>query len=347
MKLKTYLNGQWVEVGNSGGTAAENLSSTDLREVSIVGNGVIEIDTSIEYNEAMKVVMLSHTAPLDANLHLVGFSEIEGGTRLTFETATAVEATALAMAVTSAPSSISEAIAASREAVAAAQTLKKYSLDAACYSVSSNLLDADAIALVCRHIEYAAALGSPFVHHTLIPWLVLPDSAPSFEDALTPVIDAAEKIADFARPLGVTVIYEDQGLYANGVRGFGTFYHEIHRRCPNTGVCGDMGNSLFVDEGAEHFFDAYRDHILHVHVKDYRRITCSTSPGDGWKRTRGGSWLYEVPVGQGIVNVGACMKVLSEIGYRGSVGLELGHDAPYEDGVRAAMALCQTYMEGS
>ena len=233
------------------------------------------------------------------------------------------------------------------DARAAAQILKKYSLDAACYSVSSNLLDADAIALVCRHIEYAAALGSPFVHHTLIPWLVLPDSAPSLEDALTPVIDAAEKIADFARPLGVTVIYEDQGLYANGVRGFGAFYHEIHRRCPNTGVCGDMGNSLFVDEGAERFFDAYRDHILHVHVKDYRRITCSTSPGDGWKRTRGGNWLYEVPVGQGIVNVGDCMKVLSEIGYRGTVGLELGHDAPYEDGVRTAMALCQTYMEGS
>jgi len=227
------------------------------------------------------------------------------------------------------------------DARAASKLLLQYGLDASCYSVSSCLLDGEeAISLVCRHIEYAAALGSPYVHHTLIPWLVLPHDAPSFADAVSIVTDAAEIIANFARPLGITVLYEDQGLYANGVAGFGAFYHEIHRRCPNTGVCGDMGNSLFVDESAAHFFDVYRDHLRHVHVKDYRRLPGMPTPSDGWKMTRGGNALRETVVGQGVVDIAACMNVLRDIGYSGSIGLELGHPEPYEDGVRAAMTLC-------
>ncbi len=232
------------------------------------------------------------------------------------------------------------------DAKAAASLLRRYALDASCYSVSACLYrDPDAETLVCRHIEYAAALGAPYVHHTLIPWLILPENAPSFADAISVITDAAERIANFARPLGITVIYEDQGLYVNGVQGFGAFYREIHRRCPNTGVCGDMGNSLFVDEGAEHFFHAYRDHLRHVHVKDYRRLSVCPERSDGWRITRGGNYLYETVVGQGVVHVDACMQVLRQIGYTGSVGLELGHPGSYEEGVHAAMTLCDRLWE--
>lgn len=232
------------------------------------------------------------------------------------------------------------------DAKTACTHLRRYRLDASCYSVSSCLYrDADAEALVCRHIEYAAALGAPYVHHTLIPWLVLPPDAPSFEDTLSVVTDAAERIANFARPLGITVIYENQGLYFNGVRGFDAFFREVHRRCPNTGVCGDMGNSLFVDEGAEHFFDAFRDHLRHVHVKDYLRTSAKPENADGWRITRGGNYLYETVVGEGAVNVRDCMRILRQIDYSGSVGLEIAHPAPYEYGVRTAMTLCDRLWE--
>ena len=231
------------------------------------------------------------------------------------------------------------------DAKAAAVILREAGLDAACYSVSSCLYrDAASEETLRCHIEYAAALGSPYVHHTLIPWLILPPDAPSFDEAREAVIAAAVRIADFARPLGITVLYEDQGMYANGAAGFGAFYHEIHRCCPNTGVCGDMGNSLFVDEGAAHFFDVYRDHLRHVHVKDYRRSAVLPQPSDGWKQTRGGSYLCECLPGEGVADLPACLAVLKEIGYSGSIGLELGHSEPYECGVRAAMALCRQYL---
>ena len=40
-------------------------------------------------------------------------------------------------------------------------------------------------------------------------------------------MEAAAEVADYAKPLGVKCIYEDQGLFANGVDGFGAFYRQM------------------------------------------------------------------------------------------------------------------------
>ncbi|MBQ8578665.1 MAG: sugar phosphate isomerase/epimerase [Clostridia bacterium] len=232
-----------------------------------------------------------------------------------------------------------------KEAAAARRVLAEHNLSSACYSVSSNLYeDPDAaVRLVCHHLDLAAALGSPYLHHTLLPWLVLPDNAPTYDAALETVLPAAERIARYAGRLGITVLYEDQGLYFNGVDGFAPFWREIHRICENTGVCGDMGNSLFVDEGAEHFFDAFRNDIRHVHVKDYLKKSAPVSPGLFWRRTKGGAWLRDTMAGSGVVDFAACGKILSDIDYRGAVSLELFHPEPYADGVKQAMQYFERY----
>ena len=123
-------------------------------------------------------------------------------------------------------------------------------------------------------------------------------------------MEAAAEVADYAKPLGVKCIYEDQGLFANGVDGFGAFYKQMKQRCSNVGVCGDMGNSLFVDEGAERFFAAYAEDICHVHVKDYMIRTFAEAPSRNWYPTKGGRWLRETMVGDGNVDVASCMDIL-------------------------------------
>ena len=218
-------------------------------------------------------------------------------------------------------------------AVQAKHILAERGLSVACYSVGTSVYrNPEAVAS-----EIAAALDCPFLHHTLLLWLAPFEGMPSFEEGIACAVEAAAEVADYAKPLGVRCIYEDQGLFANGVEGFGAFYRQIKQRCDNVGVCGDMGNSLFVDEGAERFFAAYAEDICHVHVKDYLIRTFEKAPSRNWYPTKGGRWLRETMLGDGNVDVEACMAILQKAGYDGMYALELCHPEPFEAGVKQAM----------
>lgn len=215
----------------------------------------------------------------------------------------------------------------------------EYDLTFACYSVGCDVYGnpASEDALV-RHAELAAALGCPYLHHTLKTGLKMTADSPETDAVLEEVTAAAIRIANRAKPLGVTCIYEDQGMYANGIENFGRFYREVHRVCDNTGVCGDFGNILFVDEDPAAFLSAFASDILHVHVKDYLRKNFSdVIPTGGWYPTKHGQYLRDTTVGAGIIDIPACMKVLHDAGYNGAYALELCHPEPFEDGVRIAM----------
>ena len=216
--------------------------------------------------------------------------------------------------------------------------LAAHGLDVACWSVGATVYRSpETVTFLKQQVEMAAALDCPYLHHTLLPWLVHFDGIPSFEEAIEGAVIAASEVAEYAKRLGVTCIYEDQGLYANGVEGFGTFYRQIKQCSSNVGVCGDMGNSLFVDEGAERFFAEYAEDICHVHVKDYLIRTFKKAPSPKWYPTKAGKWLRETMVGDGNANVAACMDILKQVGYSGTYALELGHPEPFEDGIVQAM----------
>lgn len=224
-----------------------------------------------------------------------------------------------------------------------AETIRRvfaeYGLTFACYSVGCDVYGNPAAedALV-RHAELAAALGCPYLHHTLKTGLRMDAESPAADVVLDEVTATAIRIANRAKPLGVTCIYEDQGMYANGIANFGRFYREVHRVCDNTGVCGDFGNILFVDEDPAAFLAAYAKDILHVHVKDYlRKSFVGAVPTGGWYPTLHGQYLRDTTVGAGVIDIPACMKVLHDAGYRGAYALELCHPEPFDDGVRIAM----------
>lgn len=224
------------------------------------------------------------------------------------------------------------------EARAARKVLERHGLTMACYSVGVTLYESPEMeAALKKHAEFAAALGSPFLHHTLILAFAMAPGMPSFEDGIAYVTDAAERVANYAKTLGIRCIYEDQGMYANGIEGFGAFYNELKRRCDNVGVCGDVGNSYFVDVESDAFFEAFADDIVHVHIKDYIRKTGGTAPGKDWYPTRGGNWLRDTTVGSGCVNFPAIMATLKRVGYSGPFALELCHPEPFDYGVKQAM----------
>lgn len=219
------------------------------------------------------------------------------------------------------------------------QVLESRGLRVACYSVGTTVYqNEEAVLSLMRHAEIAAALGSPYLHHTLLLWLTMPENGPATtEEGLRIAVDAAVRVAKHAEKFGVTCIYEDQGMYINGVENFGRFYHAVKAQCKNVGVCGDVGNILFVDEHPEAFIKAYASEVVHVHIKDYILKSGECSPGMYWMPTRGGNWLRDTMIGSGCIDFKACVDALKEAGYRGAYALELCHPEPFDEGVKQAM----------
>lgn len=210
-------------------------------------------------------------------------------------------------------------------ALLARSILNKHALSVSCYSVGINLVNIEsgvqknpaAIEELKKISDIAASLESPFLHHTLFVNLTLPHNAPSFDEILYPVVDAAGEVADYCKNLGISCIYENQGMYFNGVDNFGKFFNLMKSHCDNVGVCGDVGNSLFVDEDPLPFFEAFIDHIKHVHLKDYIKIENVSE-----LKSRGGTYLESVPVGTGNVDIASCLKALKKHGYCGALSIE-------------------------
>ena len=242
------------------------------------------------------------------------------------------------LAVTGSP--LPEIINDTKKAEAVRKVFASRGLSFACYSVGTCLWqNPDAERELLYHAEIAAALGSPYLHHTLLSWFRLPECPPDPDDAIAFASEAAVRVAKAAAPLGISCIYEDQGLYCNGVEGFGKFYSEVKRVCPSVGVCGDMGNSLFVGTEPEVFFRAFAKEIRHVHVKDYLRKTSDEMPGKYWLPIENGKnhvWVRDTIVGDGTINFAACMEVLHSVGYDGVFALELEHPEPFEEGILQA-----------
>ncbi|MBQ4641170.1 MAG: sugar phosphate isomerase/epimerase [Oscillospiraceae bacterium] len=228
------------------------------------------------------------------------------------------------------------------EAAQCKKVLEDYGLFTACHSVLANVRRCpDSKENLIKQVEIAAELGSPLFHHTLIPEYNVDISG--YNEEIARAVEVAVAVANRAAELGITCIYEEQGAFVNGVEGFDGFYKLMKSACKNVGVCGDFGNILFVNEKPEDFLRAYGSQIRHIHVKDYLLKKAPAAPGMYWAPALDNHWLRDTIIGDGIVNLDACMQILREVGYQGAFALENGHPEPFESGVKQAMNLLRQY----
>ena len=210
------------------------------------------------------------------------------------------------------------------------EILNKYHLTVACYSVALQLLtdhQADIEQQMKNQIDFAVAIGAPMIHHTLVPNLSLEKSALSYDEVLSKTFDSAERIAAYCNKRGMTCIYEPQGMYFNGVEGLKCFYDKMKSLGYDVGICGDFGNSVFVDVAPELVFETFSEHIKHVHIKDYRIAdTPDKACENAAFRSQGGKWIYDADFGCGSINIGKCFDILKQIKYDGQISFEFMAD---------------------
>ena len=202
-----------------------------------------------------------------------------------------------------------------------------------CVSVGISLVDEDrkaAIETLKGYARMAKLLGSPYLHHTIALNFSDPQYiAENFETFYQRGLEAVREVYDYAAGLGIRTIYEDQGFLFNGRETFTRFLKEVDR---NVGVVADFGNIQFVDENVEDFIPAFRDRIVHVHVKDYGVTPgASRSKEEGEYTSRGGNYLRGCRIGEGSVRTEAAFRALQAMGYTGFVALEGDPIGPDEE----------------
>lgn len=219
------------------------------------------------------------------------------------------------------------------------EVLASRGISVACYSVAVDLIKPDdteydseaALEYVFHAARMAEALGSPFLHHTLIRNFRYDEATydKDFGAVLERTLPYAIRVADYCERHGLTTLYEPQGLYFNGKERFCEFYHRMKKLGKKVGVCGDMGNSLFCDWRPENFYATMIDEIKHVHVKDYQ-LPNSAPEGKRVYSSMGGQRITACPFGEGDIDFGICFDLLREIGYDGALSLEGEYSDPME-----------------
>lgn len=170
-------------------------------------------------------------------------------------------------------------------------------------------------AVICEILE------SPYLHHTLYPVKAYTAQMEIItNEKFNEAVSGAQIVSDFAADHGVMTVYEDQGIWLNGVEHFERFLNAMNR---DIGVVADLGNIYFVDEEPESFVGRFMPYIKHVHLKDYlKKPGNGQNPGPGWHVTRDGNYLRDVMIGHGVVEFQKIFTMLLRANYDGAFSFE-------------------------
>ena len=207
-----------------------------------------------------------------------------------------------------------------------------------CFSAGVNLVGEDSrknIQKLKDYADIAAILGSPYLHHTIALALSGYEKLRPQRDTLfARGIEATREVYDYARTLGVRTVVEDQGYIFNGIESFRQFVDTVDR---DIGLLADVGNIYQCGDAAPDFIRTFAGRFVHAHIKDVT-VTDTNITGHGIPTTTG-KFMNLVPVGQGTVPLGECLKLLKDSGFDGWYSIEHAADRDDSDEIDVALKL--------
>ena len=192
------------------------------------------------------------------------------------------------------------------------------------YTIGANLYHECAedsereVARLCGQLEVAKLLGASVLRHDVCYKLGKSGNARSFELMLPTIAENARRVTEYAETLGIRTCTENHGFIAQDSdrveRLFNTVAHD------NYGLLVDMGNFLCVDEDPVRAVSRVAPYAVHVHAKDFIRFDEAVEGRT--IMTRGANYIAGTVIGEGVVPVRQCLKILKRAGYDGYVSIE-------------------------
>ena len=193
-------------------------------------------------------------------------------------------------------------------------------LEIAAYTVGADFLNRGPgeIDRVKSQADIAALLGTKVMRHDAA-WS-LPEGM-NWREAIDLIKEPIREVASYAQKKGIKTCTENHGYVLQDSHRVEDLILAVNHS--NYGWLIDMGNFLCADEPALHALPIAAPYAAHVHAKDFLyRPVWMGNPGQGWFKSRNGSYLRGTIAGHGDVPIAWCVDLLKKNGYQGWVSYE-------------------------
>jgi len=196
--------------------------------------------------------------------------------------------------------------------------LKPSQIDAA-YPITGPLGATFAVRYVQRAIQFAAAIGCPFVDTT--DGQFKPEGYTD-DEVMAITKESYRQILEWADDYGVTVNIETHGPYTNDPEILDRMLHFFDT--PRLRLNLDTGNTFIAGGNPVDFLKRFLPKLSYLHVKDVSPALAAAMRGG-----ETGIAMSESPIGQGVnaANIQQCIRLLKQAKWDGVVSVEcLGTD---------------------
>ena len=203
------------------------------------------------------------------------------------------------------------------------------------YAVAADFLNKnldEEVERVKGELRNAVLLGARTLRHDAAWKLPEDGSIRTFRQALPRIAEGCRRVTEYAETLGIRTMTENHGTFVQESARVEALIEAVDH--PNFGALVDMGNFMCADEAPEKAVGVMAPLAFHVHAKDFLYKPCTArNPGKGWFGTRGGAFLRGTVIGHGVVPVEACLRILKNAGYDGTVAIEFEGMEPCEEAI--------------
>ncbi|WP_217586500.1 sugar phosphate isomerase/epimerase family protein [Lentibacillus saliphilus] len=189
---------------------------------------------------------------------------------------------------------------------------------------------------VKKEVDIANQLGAKRMRHDVSFKPSDQASYRQFEKDLPRLVEACQRIADYAKQYDIVTSIENHGFYIQASERIQRIIHEVDR--PNFKTTLDTGNFLCVDEDPIAAVKQNIHEASMIHIKDfYYRPSSWYNPGAGWLVTTAGNYIRGAITGHGDIDLREVIKVIKASGYDGYISIEFEGLEPCQKAAQLSM----------
>lgn len=220
-----------------------------------------------------------------------------------------------------------------------------YSLNANFLMITDEQYQAE-LERVRSHIDMVSDMEIPTIRvdSTAFRRPMSENTIEKFQADMPLIVRTYESLCDYAKPLGVTVLLENHGFYANGADRVRQILTSVKR--DNFGYQLDVGNYVCVDDMPEIAAKKMISFAKTVHMKDFYLRPPHRDPGgaedfnceDSWFCSSCGTFLRGSILAQGDLDIWDIMRTIKTSDFDGDIYLEYEGMEECEYGTRISFA---------